>query len=260
MRAERRRRLSIQWSGRAKVGYVSIVRYRLFYWPSIQGRGELVRLALEEAGAAYEDVARVEGVGALLARMKQRSATPSFAPPFLEAGRLVIGQVANILLYLGEHHALAPKSEAGRLWTHQIQLTITDLVAEVHDTHHPVSSNEYYEDQKVEAKRNARSFIDARIPKFLGWFEEILARNGGGWLVGRKLTYADLSLFQMVEGLRYAFPKAMKRQLKKTPRVEKLHARVQQRPRIAAYLASDRRIAFNEDGIFRHYPELDASR
>jgi glutathione S-transferase len=241
------------------LGYSSVVSYRLFYWPSIPGRGEFVRLALEEAGAAYEDVARTEGIGALLAKMKQRSATPSFAPPFLERGRLVIGQVANILLYLGDHHALAPKSEAGRLWTHQVQLTITDLVAEAHDTHHPVSTGAYYEDQKPEAKRNARSFTEARIPKFLAWFEAILARNGHG-LVGRTLTYADLSLFQVVEGLKYAFPKTMKRQLKKTPRIERLHARVQQRPRIAAYLASDRRIAFNEDGIFRHYPELEASR
>ena len=73
----------------------------------------------------------------------------------------------------------------------------------------------------------------------------------------RKLTYADLSLFQMLEGLRYAFPNAMKRQEKKMPRALALLERVARRPRIAAYFASKRRIPFNEQGIFRYYKELD---
>lgn len=232
--------------------------YRLYYWPSIQGRGEFVRLPLEAVGAKYVDVARKSGVAPLLQLMKSAK-TPSFAPPFLEAGKLVIGQVANILLYLGDHHELAPKTEAGRLWAHQIQLTVTDLVSEVHDTHHPISNGLYYEDQKHEAKKRTRAFLDERVPKYLGWFNDVIARNGNkkGWSVGSKLTYVDTSMFQIIEGLRYAFPRSVKKHIAKAPHVERVSDLVASLPRVESYLASDRRIAFNEDGIFRHYPELD---
>lgn len=234
--------------------------YELYYWPNIQGRGEFVRLALEEAGADYFDVARERGSGALMALWESDEVEhPSFAPPFLKVGKQLIGQTANILLYLGDRHGLAPKSEAGRLWTNQIQLTIADLLVEAHDTHHPLGPDLYYEDQKPESLRRAKAFRKNRLPRFLEWFETILVRNprGDAHLVGARLTYADLSLFQIVEGLKYAFPRAMKREMAKAPRVTALHDRVAARPRIRAYLASERRIPFNEDDIFRHYPELD---
>ena len=236
------------------------MRYELYYWPGIQGRGEFVRLALEEAGADYVDVARRKGGVRRMLQMlaSKRLEQPPFAPPFLKAGPLVIGQTANILLFLGSRHGLAPAAEAGRLWVHQLQLTIADLVAEAHDTHHPIAASLYYEDQKAAARRAAKAFIAERIPKFLGYFERVLERSGSTFLAGRKLSYVDLSLFQIVEGLRYAFPRAMNRTERKFPRVVALHDRVAARPRIAAYLASKRRIAFNEDGIFRRYPELDA--
>ncbi len=235
------------------------MRYELYYWAEIQGRGEYVRLALEEAGADYVDVARTKNGDDKMMQLLQsaRQKHPSFAPPFLKAGKLLIGQTANILLFLGARHGLAPNNEEGRLWTHQLQLTIADFVVEIHDTHHPLGASFYYEDQKQEAKRRAADFLRNRAPKFLGYFERVLARSGGPYLLGRKLTYADLSLFQIVEGLRYAFPKAMKRLEKKCPRLVALHDRVAARPRIKAYLASERRIAFNEWGIFRHYKELD---
>jgi len=233
--------------------------YELYYWPTIQGRGEFVRLALEEAGADYIDVARESEGVAVMMRMMDRAEHPPFAPPFLKDGEAIIGQTAAILLYLGARHGLAPKDPAGGLWTHQIQLTIADFVAEAHDTHHPLAVSLYYEDQKEEALRRSAEFRRNRIPKFLDWFETILARNPSGetHLVGDRLTYVDLSLFQVVEGLSYAFPKAMRRALKDVPRVAALHGAVAQRPRIKAYLASERRIPFNEDGIFRRYPELD---
>ncbi|HEV2546457.1 MAG TPA: glutathione S-transferase [Stellaceae bacterium] len=238
------------------------MRYELYYWPGIQGRGEFVRLALEEASADYVDVAREKGGMEAMMRLldSDKVALPSFAPPFLKAGRLLIGQTANILLFLGERHGLAPKDEAGRLWTHQLQLTIADLVVEAHDTHHPIASGLYYEDQKREAKRRAEDFRENRLPKFLGYFEDVLACNPRGpkHLVGARLTCADLSLFQIVEGLGYAFPRAMKRASRRAPKTIALRDRVAERPRIAAYLASPRRIPFNEQGIFRHYPELDA--
>jgi glutathione S-transferase len=236
------------------------MRYELYYWPEIQGRGEFVRLALEEAGADYVDVARTRksGMDTMFRLMQSRRvATPSFAPPFLKAGKLTIGQTANILLYLGGRHGLAPGNEAGRLWVHQLQLTVADLVAEIHDTHHPVASALYYEDQKKEAKRRAEDFRKSRAPKFLGYFERLLAASNGAYLTGRRLSYADLSVFQVVEGLRYAFPKAMRRLERKVPEVVALHDRVMARPRIAAYLASKRRIPFNDMGIFRQYGELD---
>jgi glutathione S-transferase len=233
------------------------MRYELYYWPSIQGRGEYVRLALEEAGADYLDVARLRGVPAMMRMMEGQSGTPPFAPPFLKAGKVVIGQTANILFYLGARHALAPKAEAGRLWVHQLQLTITDFVLEVHDTHHPIGPSLYYEDQKSEAKKRTQEFWDERVPKYLGYFERLLDGSGGHYVTGRRLTYVDLSLFQLVEGLRYAFPKRMKAFERKIPNLRELHDRVAARPKIAAYLASERRIPFNEDGIFRHYKELD---
>jgi glutathione S-transferase len=238
--------------------------YELYYWPTIQGRGEFVRLLLEEVGAHYVDVARGSGkgagVGALMRFLEGRDIRrPPFAPPFLKAGRLVIGQTANILQFLGSRHGLVPKDQAGRLWTHELQLTIADFVAEIHDTHHPVSSSLYYEDQKREARRRADDFLKSRAPKFLGYFERVLARNSRSdrYLVGARLTSVDLSLFQVIAGLRYAFPLAMAKAARSYRGLFALHARVQERPRIAAYLASRRRLPFNQEGIFRHYAELD---
>ena len=234
------------------------MRYELYYWPSIQGRGEYVRLALEEAGADYGDMARGErGMAAMMRMMEAKSGTPPFAPPFLKAGKLVIGQTANILFYLGSRHGLAPKAEAGRLWVHQLQLTVTDFVVEVHDTHHPIATSLYYEDQKAPAKKRTEEFWKSRVPKYLDYFEELLAANGGAYITGRCLTYVDLSLFQIVEGLRYAFPKRMQRFEQQIPKLVELHDRVAARPNIKTYLESDRRIPFNEDGIFRHYKALD---
>lgn len=233
--------------------------YELYYWPGIQGRGEFVRLALEDASAAYLDVARrPRGMAAMSRFMENRSVKrPPFAPPFLKAGRLVIAQTANILFFLGPRHGLAPKDEGGRLWVHQLQLTVADWAAEVHDTHHPVASSLYYEEQKREAKRRSEVFRAERLPKFLDYFEQILQRNGSRVLAGKAVSYADLSLFQMIEGLRYAFPRAMTKQQRKTRRVIALRDRVAGRPRLGAYLASERRLPFNQEGIFRYYPELD---
>lgn len=235
------------------------MRYQLFYWPEIQGRGEFVRLALEDAGAAYDDVARKSGgMDRMFAMMNGgRDKRPPFAPPFLKTGKQVIAQVANILLYLGPRLRLAPRDEASRLWLHQLQLTVTDLVKEIHDTHHPVGAGLYYEDQKPEAKRYAEGFLDERVPKYLGYFETVLKKSGGPYLLGRKATYIDLSMFQLVEGLRYAFPQAMDTIEQKLPGVVAVRDKVAARSGIKAYLASPRRIAFNEMGIFRHYPELD---
>jgi glutathione S-transferase len=235
------------------------MRYELYYWPEIQGRGEFVRLALEEGAADYVDVARRPGgQDQMMALVGGRGVnTPPFAPPVLKAGKLLISQTANILLYLGDHHALAPTSDAGRLWVHQLQLTIADLVVEIHDTHHPIASGLYYEDQKREAARRAEDFRAQRAPKFFDYFERVLAASGGPYLAGRRCSYADLSMFQIVEGMRYAFPKLSKRLAKKHPRLTDLAARVAARPRIAAYLESERRIPFNEMGLFRAYSELD---
>jgi glutathione S-transferase len=232
--------------------------YEFYYWPTIQGRGEFVRLALAEADADYVDVVRRKnGVPKMRKLMESnRLAMPPFAPPFLKAGDLVVSHVANILLYLGDRHGLAPKA-AGRLWLHGLQLTITDFVSEVHDTHHPLGPTLYFEQQRAAAKRRTDEFWKLRIPKYLGYFERLLKRSGGPFVLGRRLSYVDLSLFQLIEGLRYAFPKRMKRFEKNVPLLLALRDRVAARPRIKAYLASDQRIAFNEYGIFRRYKALD---
>src|SRR5436853_7745635 len=241
----------------------SRMRVELYYWPTIQGRGEFVRLLLEEAGADYVDVARARGGMAAVMRLldgKEPGPLP-FAPPFVKVGDAVVSQTANILAYLAAKFGLVPEDEALRAEASQIQLTIADFVGEIHDTHHPIAGSLYYEDQKKEAKRRTQIFVKERMPRYLGWLEDVLARNReseGRWLVGRDLTYADLSAFQVVEGLRYAFPNSMARLERKLPRVVALHDRVAEQPRIAAYLKSERRLPCNQAGTFRSYPALVA--
>ncbi|HET9595384.1 MAG TPA: glutathione S-transferase [Anaeromyxobacteraceae bacterium] len=240
--------------------------YELVYWPGLQGRGEFVRLAFEAAGVPYLDLAQVPesrggGSRAVLALQRSRGpALPPLGPPALRCGRFVIPQTAAILHWLGPRLGLVPRDEASRTRANAIQLTVADLVAEAHDVHHPISGSLYYEDQREEAARRAAFFRRERIPLYLGWLDRALGANRAGrgrWLVGRVLSYPDLSAFQVVAGLRYAFPRAMRRVERRVPGVVALHERVAALPRIAAYLASERRIPFNEGGIFRHYPELD---
>jgi len=238
------------------------MRYELYYQPSIQGRGEFVRLPLEDAGADYVDVARDPAFGrAGITKILEDPAVehPSFAPPFIKAGKLMIGQTANILQFLGPRLGLVPKDQTSRIWAHQMQLTITDWVAEVSLVHHPIANALYYEEQKEEAKKRASYFTSLRIPKFMGYYEKILNKNSKGsvFLFGRQICYVDLSLFQMVEGLRYAFPNTMAKLEPNYPRIIAVHDKVAGRPRIKKYLASLRRLPFTTNGIFRHYPELD---
>jgi glutathione S-transferase len=237
--------------------------YELYYWPGIQGRGEFVRLALEEAGASYVDVARERGPGrgvkALVAVLDGAGAMTPFAPPFLRDGDILVSHVANILHYLGPKLNLAPKNEGQRIYAHGLQLTITDFAAEVHDAHHPISTDLYYEDQKKEAKARASAFLAHRVPKYLGYFERVVAENSAGpsHAIGGALTYVDLSLFQIWAGMAYAFPRAFAGADKRYPALAALASHVAERPNISRYLASERRIPFNESGIFRRYPELD---
>lgn len=239
--------------------------YELYYWTGIQGRGEFVRLSLEEAGADYVDVARepeTKGFGtAAMLRLIEGTREPHipFAPPFLKDGDLIVSHVANILMYLGPKLHLAPKDEKLRPFANGLQLSITDMVAEVHDTHHPIAGGLYYDEQKEAAKARSADFLKQRLPKFMGYFERVLQQNPSGakHAVGDKLSYVDLSLFQLIEGLRYAFPRGMRGFETRYPALAALHDAVSKRPNIAGYLASKRRVPFNEDGIFRHYPELD---
>ena len=239
--------------------------YELYYWPGVQGRGEFVRLVLEDAGAAYIDVARLPetkggGTRAIAKVLRANSSSqPPFAPPILKAGRLLIAQTTNILMFLGRRLKLAPADEAGTLWTNQLQLTISDLYLETFDTHHPLGDGYAYEQQKSAAKRRTEDFLATRVPKFLGYFEGVLERNHarGPWLVGARASYADFSMAHVIAGLKYAFPKASAKALRRRPRLSALHDAVYERPGIARYLASERRLAFNNEDLFRHYPELD---
>jgi glutathione S-transferase len=239
--------------------------YELYYWPTIQGRGEFVRLALEYADITYADIARTPeheggGVSAFMRFLEDEDIKYiPFAPPFLKAGDLIIGQTANILQFLGARHALAPEDETDRFWTQQLQLTVADLVVEIHDSHHPIAGGLYYDEQKEEASRRARDFLKNRLPKYLGYFERVLCHNPNGErnMVGDMCSYVDLSMFQVIAGLRYAFPGMMAQNEGEYPKLIALHDRIESLPRIADYLSSERRIPFNEQGIFRHYEELD---
>jgi glutathione S-transferase len=240
------------------------VAYELYYWPGIQGRGEFVRLALEEGGARYVDVSLVAeakggGVPAILGVLEAKTLRrPPFAPPILRAGSRYIAQTPNILLFLGDRLGLAPADEQGRLWTNQLQLTILDFYLEIFHTHHPLGDGYAYEEQRSAAKRRTKDFLVVRLAKFLGYFERVLELNAHSpWMVGARLSYADLSMAQVIDGLRYAFPVASRKALRRRPRLVALHDAVFSRPRIARYLSSDRRVAFNNEDLFRHYPELD---
>ncbi len=246
----------------------SAPQYELLYWPGIQGRGEFIRLAFEAAGVPYVDVGRLPaaqggGAGAIARLLREPGPwlTP-LGPPALRYGKVLVAQTAAILQWVAPRLGVVPRDEASRLRAHQIQLTIADLVTEAHDTHHPVAVSLYYEDQKLEAARRAAAFVRERIPMVLGYLDGALDSNPAGkgrWLVGRGMSYVDLSTFQIMAGLRYAFPRAMARHERRVPRLGALHDRVAGLPRVAAYLASERRIPFNDAGIFRHYPELDPS-
>jgi glutathione S-transferase len=237
--------------------------YQLYYWPSIQGRGEFVRLALEDAGATYDDVCRRPaseggGVPALQALLRgDRPGVRPLAPPILVTGDLVLAQTAAILAWLAPRLGLVGRDEGVAAVTNQLVLTVMDLVAEAHDTHHPIAASLHYEDQKEEARRRAHHFATQRMPKFLTYFEDVLARNGTGWLVGDQASVADLALFQVASGLDHASPRAFRSLAPRIPLTLALRERVAARPRLAAYLASPRRLQFNQNGIFRHYPELD---
>lgn len=234
------------------------MRYELYYWTGILGRGEFVRLALEDAGADYIDVAREQGDAVMMPFLRgERPAATPFAPPFLRAGRQVIAQTANILAFLAPRHALVPSAAASQTYALQLQLTIGDMVCEAHDTHHPIAVEQYYEEQRAAARKRAASFRSHRIPKYLDYFERLLEQGDGRHILGRRHSYVDLSLFQLMAGLDYAFPRAMKKRRSHTRRLRALAERVAARPHITAYLASPRRLAFNEAGIFRYYPELD---
>lgn len=237
--------------------------YELYYWPNLPGRGEFVRLILEDAAVPYVDVARLPkdeggGVEAVLRYNRgEAEGHPALAPPILKAGALVLAQMPNICLYLGRRHGLAPRDDAGLYHANQLQLTLADLIAEAHDTHHPLGVALYYEDQRDAAKVRAAAFVKERMPKFLRYFERVLRANGGERLVGEAVSYVDLSMFQVLAGLEYAFPQAFARVRAEIPGLLALAEQVKARPSLAAYLASPRRMAFNQHGIFRRYPELD---
>jgi len=232
--------------------------YDLWYWPGIQGRGEFVRLALEAAGVPYRDRARADGVEALVDDLDARSGIRPYAPPYLVDGDFCIAQVAHILAWAGEKHGFGAGDGKTDLQLIMLQLTISDIVAEAHNVHHPIAGDLYYEEQKDAAVRAAENFREQRIPKFFRYFEDALSAHDGPFVLGGKWSHVDTSLFQLIEGLRYAFPIRMKAIESEYPRLIACHDAAAELAEIKDYLASDRRIAFNEDGIFRHYPELDA--
>jgi len=237
--------------------------YRLYYWPNLPGRGEFIRLVLEQAGAKYVDIARqpeAEGGGMpplMALRYGQGEGQPAYAPPVLRAGDFWLAQTPAICDYLAAIHRLVPTEPQGRARALQVFLTIFDVLGEVHDTHHPISKARFYEDQKQAAKQNATSFLQDRLPNHMAYFDRVLSQAGGAYLLGHTLTYVDLAMYQLLLGLKHAFPKGASQVLTQTPGLSALFDKVAAQPRVAAFKASDRSVAFSNDGIFRNYPELD---
>ena len=231
--------------------------YQLWYWPSIPGRGEFVRLFMEAGELEYTDMAREQSADALVEDMHAREGIQPFAPPYLVDEDVTIGQTALILLYLSDKEGLGSGDLATDLKLMQLQMDIADLVEEVHSTHHPVASSQYYADQMDAAYDKAEDFRANRIPKYLIHFDNALAASGGPFVLGEQWSHVDTSLFQVMEGLDYAFPRYMAEMQGSWPHLEALQAAVPEIEGVAAYLASENRMEFNEDGIFRHYEELD---
>ncbi|BBC73782.1 glutathione S-transferase [Altererythrobacter sp. B11] len=229
----------------------------LWYWPGIPGRGEFIRLPLEAAGVPYRDAAQEDGVEALLADMEARGPGAVFAPPYVAEGDFTIAQTAHILAWLADRHGFGADDLTTDLRLIQLQLTVMDIVDEAHAVHHPISGSLYYHEQKAEAARRAVDFRNSRIPKFLDHFEAAVAQGDGPFLLGERWSYIDTSLFQLIEGLRYAFPRRMAALAGDYPCLGRLHEAVAALDGLADYLSSSRRPTFSEDGIFRHYPELD---
>ncbi|EMD83062.1 glutathione S-transferase [Pacificimonas flava] len=230
--------------------------YDLWYWAGLPGRGEFVRIALEAGGIPYRERGREEGTD-VAEQLERYDSTPPYAPPWLDTGELVLAQTANILLYLGDRHGLAPKDAKGKLWVNQLQLTIMDMVAEAHDTHHPIADGAYYEEQKEAAKQAAEQFRGERMPKFFRHFAKTL--NGERkFFAGEAWSYADTSFYVLMSGLEFAFPQRMATLRPEYRSLFEHRDRVGELPELQDYLASDRCLPF-ENGLFRHYEELDAS-
>ncbi|GAA6016890.1 hypothetical protein JCM11491_006903 [Sporobolomyces phaffii] len=255
--------------------------FELIYHAAIPGRGEFIRLFFEATATPYKDSALIQGQSAILPYLNGsfpgHDANPlPFAPPILRHGDVVISQTSNILLYLATHlespidlspssssldtaPATATVQDTSIYHVQSLALTILDLNNETHDTHHPVSVSSYYEDQKEPALLKARDFRQNRVPKFFKYFEALLEREAerGGWLVrGGVPSYADLCLFQVVDGLKFAFPNLLSKLLPLHPRIRDHHERVKSAKRIKEYLDSDRRQEYSM-GVFRYYEELD---
>lgn len=231
--------------------------YALYYWPVLPGRGEIIRMLLEDAGAAYRDVGREEGFGVIVsARKGELGGARPFAPPILQHGELVLSQSSVIARYIAERHGLAPSDHRGRFLAEQHFLGWSDVMVEVHDTHHPIALGLHYEDQRDAAKERTRHFLADRLGTWLQHFEHIVTQ-GGGVHVGETITYPDFMARFVLRGIEYAFPRAFSEHRERIPSLLALRDRVEARPQLAAYLASDRAMAFNEHGIFRHYPELE---
>jgi len=231
---------------------------QLWYWPSIPGRGEFIRLPLEAAGVPYRDMARELGADALMEDMEKRQGHRPFAPPYIVDGGLVIGQVAHILTVLSDRHGFGAGELSRDLQLIQLQLDITDVVEEVHSVHHPLGVGKYYEEQKEAALIRAKEFREERMVKWLNHFEHELSLEGGPFVLGERWSHVDTSLSQLLRGLAYAFPRRSAALQGRYPRLQACREAVANLPGVAAYRASDRCIPFNKDGIFRHYPELDA--
>lgn len=193
---------------------------------------------------------------------------PPFAPPALripgegpDGKPLLIYQTPSILSYLGDKLDLAGSNEAEKSWILSHTLTALDLNNEAHDTHHPIAVAKYYEEQKEESLKKSTDFREARIPKFLGYFERVLKGNEeqgkGKYLVGSKLSFADTTLWHVLSGLLFAFPKEMEaRKAEFELLFGTFYNSVKEASGVKEYLASGKRKPFSM-GVFRHYPELD---
>ncbi|SMY24333.1 unnamed protein product [Zymoseptoria tritici ST99CH_1A5] len=249
-------------------------KYEILYHPGIPGRGEFIRLAFEVTGTPYTDIANSQKDGYATVQKTCMNTTstasegsnpPMFAPPALRipgAGKngeaLVIAQTSNILLYLSEKLSLLPEGdENGKYFVNQLVLTALDLNNEIHDTHHPIGPSLYYEDQKDASLLKAKDVRENRIPKFLSYFERVLKGNGDGkYLVGERVTTADVTVWQVLDGLQFAFPKEMAVRRKEFEALFKWYEGFKEEKGLKAYLGSERRLPYSQ-GVFRYYPELD---
>jgi len=249
------------WSAKQEVGISAMTpppkdMWQILYWPAKDadgkvaagaGRAEYLRVLFEEAGVPYQDV--TAGLRAFFWQNLEAQPYPALAPPAIRKNNFILGQTAVCAKRLAMEFGFYPTDEDDAAHAEQIVTTVHEYIAEGRSAFHPVKNTMSYHDQKEEAKPYIAAFKADRLPRYMTNFERFLKANrgGGGFFVGDSLSYVDLQVMVMLQVTRSQFPDAWEAL---DAKLLKDHlAQMEARPRIKAYLLSDRKQPFAGDSM-----------